>query len=181
MTVRQAPYPSRRDAYRAALDRQRTALPWRATGLLAFLGGMTLWLVGARFTVLGVPFVLEALFDLFGLAIRVVLPSGWPLLGLTIGLGLVMSLVEFGCRPRRTFFAAGLFAAVLLLMLWLAVNAADLTSTYFGVRNPVADAWSLTRQVADSTRLSVAWTVVLTYCPELLILVGLRWVWRGQF
>lgn len=156
-------------------------LQWRAAGLVALALGAPLWLIGARFTILGAPKVIAAIFGLFRIAVALALPSGWPLLGLTIIVGALISLVEFGCRPRRRFFAESLLIGLILFAIWLAVNAGDIASTFVGVTTPQPDSWPITRWIATTVWVAGAWTLILTYVPELLIIAGVRWLIRGRF
>src|SRR4029079_4727097 len=75
-------------------------LAWRAAGLFAIVVGGVFWLIGARYTVFGAPLVIAHLLGLFSIVAPITLPIGWPLLGLTVVVGAVVSLVEFGARPR---------------------------------------------------------------------------------
>src|SRR3954468_3652007 len=83
-------------------------LPWRAAGLFAIVVGGAFWLIGARYTVFGAPLVIAHLLALFGIVAPIALPIGWPLLATTIVVGAIVSLMEFGARPRRAFFARSL-------------------------------------------------------------------------
>jgi len=158
-----------------------TTLHWRGVGLFSIVVGAVLWLIGARYTVLGLPTVIETIFGRFGIAVRPELPIGWPLLYLTIAIGAVISAAEFGCYPRRQFFDRAIGLGVALFLIWLTANAADLASTYTGATEitPVmtaTDVWVATHQWAATT-----WTLFLTYVPELLIFGGVRWLIRGGF
>src|SRR5580765_4915730 len=66
------------------------SLSWRAIGLVALVFGLLLWLIGARYTLLGAPGVLAYVLDLFGIVFLLALPIGWAFLGLTIALGLTI-------------------------------------------------------------------------------------------
>lgn len=156
-------------------------LPWRAAGLVALCIGLTFWLMGARYTLLGAPGVLAGLFGLFGITLRLSLPIGWVFLGLTIVVGLIISAAEFGCYPRRSFFARSLIGGAVLLVVWLIANGLDLTSTYVGVTTIQRGAGAVAQWTARAPWAASLWTVFLSYCPELFILGGLRWLIVGRF
>lgn len=166
-----------RDMLRGA----RRSAPWRAVGLLALLIGLGLWLIGARYTTLGAPRIVQLLAGLFGIEASVELPSGWSLLTLTIAIGAVISLTEFGARPRRAFFSFSLVFGLVLFLIWLMVITADISSTYIGVTTVRPDSWPLTIWLASTIWASGGWSMFLTFVPELFIIAGTRWLVRGRF
>lgn len=163
------------------LSGARRSAPWRAAGLVAFVVGAVFWLIGARYTTLGGARLIGLLFGLFGVDVVVPLPIGWALIGLTIGVGLVISLTEFGARPRRAFFSASLVFGLVLFLIWLLVITGDISSTYVGVTAVAPDAWAITRWLASDIWAAGTWSAFLTFVPELLIIAGARWFWRGRF
>ena len=163
------------------LSGARRSAPWRAAGLVAFVVGAVFWLIGARYTTLGGARLLELLLGLFGVDLAVPLPTGWPLLWLTVSVGAVVSLTEFGARPRRAFFSASLGFGLVLLLICLVVITGDITSTYVGVTTVAPDAWAITRWLASDIWAAGTWSAFLTFVPELLIIAGARWFWRGRF
>lgn len=156
------------------------SLPHRAAGLTALVSGLVLWAIGARYTVLGIPAVVTLVLGLFGIKGTLLLPSAWSLVGLTGLIGMVISLVEFGCRPHRRQFSTSLVSGLIFLLIWLLTNSADLSSTFIGVTSPHADSWPMTFWVASTRWAAASWTMFLTYCPELLMIAGLRWLIRGS-
>lgn len=162
------------------VDVQRSA-PWRAVGLVALVVGLVFWLIGARYTTLGGARLVELLVGIFGIKLVVPMPAGWALLGLTLMVGLVISLTEFGARPRRSFFSSSLIAGLVLFLIWLLVITGDIASTYVGVTTPPRDAWAISLWLAGEQWAAGAWSGFLTCIPELLIIAGARWLWRGRF
>jgi hypothetical protein len=165
----------------ASLSKSADTLPWRAAGLVSLVVGGSFWLIGARYTILGAPRVIDMILSLFGISLHIVLPVGWPLLWLTILVGAVVSMTEFGCRPRRSFFSRSLVLGIALFLIWAIVNAGDLSSTFLAVTLVEDDSGALTRWVATTEWASIAWTCFLSYCPELLIIGGWRWLIKGGF
>ena len=156
-------------------------LKWRAVGLFAVILGMPLWLIGARFTTLGAPGVIQLVFGLFRIPVTIPLPNGWTLFVLTIIVGAVISATEFGCRPRRSFFSQSILTGFVLFLVWLIANAGDLSSTFIGVTTPQMDSWPLTVWVAHTSWAAISFTIFLTYLPELLMIAGIRWLTKGRF
>lgn len=166
---------------RDLLGRAGRSAPWRAVGLVALVVGLVLWLIGARYTTLGAPRVVQLIGSLFGIDLVVPLPTGWPLLWLTVSVGAVVSLTEFGARPRRSFFSVSLVFGLVLFLIWLLVITADISSTYIGVTTVQPDSWPLTVWLAATVWAAGTWSAFLTFVPELLIIGGVRWLARGRF
>ena len=166
---------------RDLLGRAGRSAPWRAVGLVALVVGLVLWLIGARYTTLGGARGIGLLAGVFGLDIVVPLPTGWSLVGAAIAVGLVVSLTEFGARPRRSFFSTSLVAGLVLLLIWSLVITGDISSTYIGVTTPDAGAWTISYWLAANIWAAGAWSAFLTFVPELLIIGGIRWLVRGRF
>jgi len=156
-------------------------LSWRAAGLFAGVVGGVFWLIGARYTVFGAPLLIAHLLGLFSIIAPITLPLGWPLLGLTVVIGAVVSLMEFGAKPRRAFFAKSLLVGLVLVFLWALVNTGDFASTAMAVFYPGADASAVARWVAATPLAAMLWTGFLTWTPELLIIAGWRWLVHGRF
>ncbi len=164
-----------------AAQRLLDSLTWRAAGLAALTVGGVFWLLGARFTVLGGPRTISAVAGLFGIATDLQLPSGYPLLWLTILVGAVFSLIEFGAWPRRRFFAQSLGGGLLLLLLWAGANLSDWVSTYNGVQTISPTSWPITIWIAKTRPASIAWSSFLTWAPEGFIITGFLWLLKGRF
>lgn len=178
MTVKSVEMKDGQPIGRAAIN---WGLKWRAAGILATLLGAPLWLIGARFTTLGAPGMIALTFSLFRISVNIPLPSGWALFYLTIIVGAVISATEFGCRPRRSFFAQSILMGLVLFLVWGIANAGDLGSTFIGVTTPQVDSWPITVWVARNIWAAMTLTVFLTYLPELLMIAGIRWLIRGRF
>jgi hypothetical protein len=156
-------------------------LAWRAADLFAIVVGGAFWLIGARYTVFGAPLVIAHLLGLFGIVAPITLPIGWPLLGLTVVIGVIVSLMEFGARPRRAFFAKSLLIGLVLVFLWALVNTGDFASTASAVFYPGRAASALAQWTAAAPLAAIPWICFLTWTPELLIIAGWRWLINGRF
>lgn len=121
------------------------------------------------------------LLSLFGIVAPITLPIGWPLLGLTIIIGAIVSLVEFGARPRRRFFERSAIVGFVLAGLWLMMNAGDFASTAYAVVYPGAGASAAAQWTAATPLAAILWTSFLTWTPELVIISGWRWLINGRF
>lgn len=181
MTVRSAEMKDGKVVPPSRLPSWARGVEWRALGALTMLIGLALWLIGARATVRGAPRVLDVVLGLFGIHVDIVLPTSWPLLGLTIVVGTVVSLIEFGTYPRRRFLNRSVLLSLVLAAIWAAANAGDWASTFVDVSTVDAASSEIARWVAQTMWARIGWTTVLTWLPEVLMLAGIRWLWAGAF
>ena len=150
--------------------------PMWPLGIVALLVGAALWLISARYTLVGWVYGGNLLLDLLQLPARIPTPSGWWWL-LMIPAGLLYSLIEISIMPGppATWKHAPIWLLALLLVSF--VHATDVGSTAFGYLAPPANAWALHRWVASDGLWALAlWAVFLTYVPERAILWGVGWL-----
>jgi hypothetical protein len=154
----------------APIVRKRAGNLWPA-GVVAWLFGIPLWVVGAFYTLQGWTIGLNLVASAVHLPARMPAPSGWWVL-LLIPLGLLYSFVEVRLYPRpphgdwgRWFLLSVIFAVVIL---------SDLGTTYLSVVAPDPDASSVARWAASTPLASGVWTAVLTFAPEWLIIGGYK-------
>lgn len=153
----------------------RSLLPWDRVP--AFLLGMFLlliwWAFGARYTIDGLPLLVNLFAGWFHLP--VLLPpidNGIWYLRLC-WLPILISFVERQYQPwrRRDILSR---KAYWLPLIWLVVIAIDFGSTFLAILNPADDAWPLTITVATVVPLAIGWSLLTTFGPE----SGLSWFWR---
>lgn len=159
---------------------QRTAPPplW-ALGVVAIILGAILWLIGARYTLEGWVNALNIGLELTRLPARIPTPTGWWW-ALALPLGIVYSVAEvaipFG--PPRSWNA--LPAWILMIIALGVVHGSDVGSTLLGYTTPGPNPWPMHAWALTSGLWALfAWSVILTYLPERLMLSGWLWVWRG--
>lgn len=167
--------PTEREEKQAPPPRRSDAL-WPA-GLLMLAFGAPLWLWGAKYSldgwIIGLNMLLE---NILHVAARIPQPSGWWML-IIIPLGILYSFVEVKVRPR---WGASWQVLIAMIVLFLLAHGTDLGSTFAGVTAaPAPNAWPLTRWVATNFYAASVWAVILTYLPEVLILVGMSFIVRG--
>lgn len=149
----------------AVEEHPRRRSPLWPAGVAALLFGLPLWLIGAFYTLQGWVFGLNLVAAAVHLPAVVPMPRGWWVL-LFVPLGLLYSWVEVH-RPSR--------ADALWLMVYLLIILSDLATTYLSVI--AADATTLSRWAAATLWAAFAWTAVLTFAPEWLIMGGLKLIW----
>jgi hypothetical protein len=149
----------------ATYQEQVSARALPASIALAIIGGL-LWLAGAKYTLLGWIAGLNWFLGWLELPARVPPPTGWYML-LMIPLGLLYSLVEikrpWNYRNKQPEKVA------LYWLIWSALVASDIGSTFAGVRDPGPSAWPITLQVASSIPIAGAWSAILTFVPEWMV------------
>lgn len=136
------------------------------------------WAAGGKWTIEGMPLLLNEIFNFFRIGVR--LPSvtnPWWYLGL-IWLPIGISIVEHKYAPWRAWGTYAIMAMPFILLIWLVVTAADWGSTYQAITHPAADAWLIAQQVATYPALSIPWVTLTTFIPELGFAVLTWWLWE---
>ncbi len=154
--VRSAPMSS-------APARQRSVM----LPLAAVIVGLFLWPVGARFSIDGLLWLVNALIASFHAPFVIPIPPAWTVYLFLAPLPLICSRVEWSLSFRKQLDAH-------VYVVWILIAGYDAVTTYFGVRYPAADAWAVTKQVGTSIALSGILTAALTFGPEWLIREGWR-------
>ncbi len=160
----------RSSAPTAPITRKNISGLWPA-GIVAWLFGIPLWVVGAFYTLQGWTIGLNLVASAVHLPARVPAPGGWWVL-LLIPLGLLYSFVEVRLYPHSPGGNWGRW--FLLLFIFAVVILSDLGTTYLSVITPDPDASALAKWAASTPLASGAWTVVLTFAPEWLIIGGYK-------
>ncbi|HEU5013934.1 MAG TPA: hypothetical protein VFT66_15545 [Roseiflexaceae bacterium] len=149
---------------------------WPA-GLLMLGFGAPLWVWGAKYSmdgwIIGLNMLLE---NILHVAVRIPQPGGWWML-IIVPLGILYSFVEVKVRPR---WGAPWRVLIAMTVLFLLAHGSDLGTTFAGVTAaPGAGAWPLTTWVATHFYVAALWAIILTYLPEVLILVGMSFIVRS--
>jgi hypothetical protein len=144
-----------------------------AFGVMACAFGLPLWFVGARYSRDGWIWGVNLFSEWMGWPMRAQVPVYPKDVFLLLVIGVLYSLIErawfFYRRVRGRFTLLLLFVAIYVL-----VNATDVGSTLLGVLTPADDAWPITHWLAATLPAAGAWSLVLTYLPEVLIIGGIR-------
>jgi hypothetical protein len=147
----------------------------RIFGLTALVFGLPLWAVGAHYTLDGWTFILNTVLDLLRTGVVLPLASGMGAL-LLVPIGIMYSIGERRYIPFGKADKRWVFLGWGVLLVWGIVNGTDLASTYLGIASPLPDAWPLTKWMAATLWAKIAWIVVVTYLPEVLVVFGWRWL-----
>ncbi len=144
----------------------RSGSGW-AIGVALMVFGLLGWIAGAKYTLDG--WIVALNFFLSWLGLPVILPNvtGWFVLGCAV-IGLVYSRVEMAIWQQRNR------RIVVFWVAWFLVVATDVGSTFLGVRYPPPGAGALALQVAAVPVVSFAWSVILTFIPEWLMMGGIK-------
>lgn len=175
-TVRQ-PAPQPPPAPPQYQSRQPTAPePGIEAGIGMIVLGIILWTLGASHSLDGWVLGLNLVIDVVHLPVQVPPIAGyWRLL--FIPLGIIYSLIEIRLGMPRRRVGFGEWLAVLFLL--LIVHATDVGSTALFVILPPAGAWPLHQWAATVWPAAGAYSIGLTYLPEILIMQGIRIVRGG--
>lgn len=147
-----------------------------ATGFAAIAIGAILWTVGGKYTFDGWLVWINGFFAWLQLPIVIADPVGWWRL-LFIPVAFVYSRVEVRHRPFWRKGGSWQFVRDPVFWgAWLFIVGTDIGTTFTGSKQPSAQVWGMLQpamlQIANSDVLSVAWSIVLTFAPEWLILGG---------
>lgn len=162
MSVRSVPLTDGKVVARRGLN------PLWPAGVVCFLFGVPLWVVGAFYTLQGWAIGINLVAGVIHLPIRAPMPAGWWSL-LMIPMGLLYSFVEVKLAPRAR---ADIGLWLLLAMIYALIIATDLGTTYLSVIDPNAGA--LTHRAASVWWIAAIWTTVLTFLPEWFMIGGSR-------
>jgi len=138
------------------------------------------WAAGGKWTIEGMPLLLNELFNFFHIAHRLA-PITWPgwyawLAWLPLGI----SFVEHRYAPWRAWEKWGILSFIGVVFVWLVVTSADWVSTWLAITHPSADAWLIAKQVADVPFLAGVWVTMTTFLPEIGFAVLTWWLWEPE-
>lgn len=179
MSVKQRdiPPPARQNGHR---PREPEPLPRmhipRVYGVVAFVGGIIFWPVGAVYTLDGWIWLIN-----FVLVNWLGMPPLAPQLGSETRLliagcvGLIYSKVELSPpRPARL----GLAVWALAILVWGIVIFSDAGTTFAAtVRPATPPALPILRWLAETWPAAAAWSLLLTFVPDQAIVRGWRIMW----
>lgn len=157
----------------AAKAKPTTSSP-RALGVVLIVFGLICWLPAARTTVDGWVIILNTMLDIFRIPLVLPRATGWLLLGLAIGIGLLYSLVETQHTPVRVTNGRFVVAPLMFWIGWLFLSTTDIGSTFLGILDAPPNAWPIHRQIAGNLNLTALLAMVGTFAPDWIILLGWR-------
>lgn len=154
-----------------AQKRPRTSNEY-ALGIVLLLAGTVGWLSGARYTLLGGVAALNLFLGWLSLPVVIPAPAGWAIL-IALPIGALYSQVETRVWYQRNTI---LMRSPLFWIGWLLIVGTDVGSTWLGVRQVAPDSWLLTKQLAANGWIALAWSIILTFAPEWLMLGAKRFL-----
>lgn len=177
MVARDIPPPARQNGHRPAAPEppRRSRIP-RVYGVVAFVGGLVFWPVGAMYTATGWAWLINfVVVNWLGMPALVPPPTGNTGLVAAGLVGLIYSAIELTPPSRRRF---GLAAWLLVGVIWLVVIVSDVGTTFAAtVRPPTPPALPLLRWLAETWTAAAAWAILLTFTPDQAIVRGWRIMW----
>lgn len=153
----------------------RRAFAWDRIPL-ALLGSFFLllwWAAGGKYTIDGLPLLLNEIAAFFRAPVRLGPIADWRWYVILAWLPVLISIVERRFVPWRRAASGG--TMVWMVGVWLAVAGVDALSTWLAITRPSADAYRISRQIAALPEVAVAWALATTFLPE----IGMVALWRG--
>lgn len=160
-------------------SRQGRRIRWDRLPLVVlgwFLLGLW-WAAGGKYTIDGLPLLINEVFSFFHVAVRLGRITHW---GWYVGLcwlPVLISLAEHRYKPWR--YLALSFIIVWVLIVWLFVSGIDAGATYLAMTNPLPDAYTISKQVAVIKPLAAAWSILTTFGPEAGMAALWKWLRSG--
>lgn len=156
----------------------------RALGIAALVFGLCLWIPGAHYQLDGWTLIANKLLAMVRSGIELPLAQGWWAL-LLVPCGVLYSIGERRYLPLRKAAGRWRFLGLSVLAVWALVNGSDLFSAYTGIVNPPKDAGEWARWTAATPWAAIAWTLIVVYIGDMLIVLGWRWtgmarIWKQQ-
>jgi hypothetical protein len=135
--------------------------------------GVILWWLGASASLDGWILFLNLISKAIKVGVVVGDVSGPIRLLPIIAIGLIYSLCERYLRPIPKYW----IASVLLLIL---VHTSDIGSTYLSIATPHTGAWAIQTWAAQWILPAIAYSIALTYAPELLLSTAYKILFGGS-
>lgn len=131
------------------------------------------WLVGGKYTIDGLPLLLNEIAAFFRVPVRLAPVTDWHWYLRLAWLPVFISVAERRFAPWRRLTFSSIMIWVLLV--WLVVSGVDAGSTWLAVTRPPEDAYTVSKQLAAIKVLAALWSVATTFLPEAGI--GALWWW----
>lgn len=135
------------------------------------------WAAGAKYTIDGLPLLLNEVAAFFRAPLRLGQVSDWRLYILLSWLPIAISVAERRYAPWRRLTLSSIM--IWVIGVWLIVSGIDAGSTWLAVTNPPDDAYTVTKQIAAIKPLAAAWSIATTFLPEIGFGALLWWL-RGK-
>jgi hypothetical protein len=135
------------------------------------------WAAGAKYTIDGLPLLLNEIGAFFRIPLQLGQITDWRWYVLMSWLPVMISIAERRYAPWRRLTLSSIM--IWVIGVWLIVSAIDAGSTWLAVIHPPADSYTLTKQIAAIRPLAAAWSIVTTFAPE-VGMGALLWWLRGR-
>lgn len=135
------------------------------------------WAAGAKYTIDGLPLLLNEIGAFFRAPLHLGQVTDWRWYILMSWLPITISIAERRYAPWRRPVLSSIM--IWVMGVWLIVSAIDAGSTWLAVTHPPDDAYTITKQIAAIRPLAATWSIVTTFVPEIGMGALLWWV-RGR-
>lgn len=170
MSVTSRPLPS--------TDSKRRTIGNIAIPLAGLIIGCILWPIGARYSIDGLFWLVNAILGFLRVPLALVTPPHYAFYCLLAPLPYICSRVEW----KPPLYRSGdqwRVAAANVVVTWLIIAGYDLGTTYLGVGTPAPGSSAVSGEIAASTFVAVVLSVILTFGPEWLIRSSWRQLTKG--
>jgi hypothetical protein len=135
------------------------------------------WATGAKYTIDGLPLLLNEVAAFFRAPVQLGQVTDWRWYILMAWLPITISIAERRYAPWRRLTLSSIM--IWVIGVWLIVSGIDAGSTWLAVTHPPDDAYTITKQIAAIKPLAAAWSVATTFAPEIGFGALLWWL-RGR-
>lgn len=172
MTVRSTPLVNGHPVARRAFHWDRLPIVLIGWAILALW-----WAVGAKYTIDGLPLLLNEIAAFFRAPAFAHPVTDWHWYLYLAWLPVLISFAERRFAPWRRLTLSSIM--IWVVGAWLIVSAVDAGSTWLAVTHPPADSYTITKQIATIKPLAAAWSLITTFVPETGFGALLWWLRRG--
>lgn len=172
MTVRSTPLHDGKPIVHSGIRWERLPIVLIGWTILALW-----WAVGAKYTIDGLPLLLNEIAAFFRAPAFARPITDWHWYVYLCWLPVLISLAERHYAPWRRLTLSAIM--IWVLGAWLIVSLVDAGSTWLAVTHPPDDSYTITKQIAAIKPLAAAWSIVTTFLPETGFAALLWWLRRG--
>lgn len=151
----------------AQVQKRGKAVHWDRLPIV-LLGWLLLglwWAAGARWTIDGLPLLINEVFRFFHVSARLGAVADWRWYLWLIWLPPLISFAEHRYAPWKRL--AWSVIMIWVIGVWLIVSGLDFGSTFLAVTHPSLEDWLIAQQLAAFKPLAAVWATLTTFAPEL--------------
>lgn len=162
-----APAPAKPAAPPRSREAEASALGFWAA-VIGILFGLPVWFFGAVYTMEGLLLGINTGLAWATIPYALALPVGYWIL-LAIPVGVIFSRIEFWQAPVHKINNKWISRPAPAWIVWGSLILIDVASTYAGYQAE-EHTWPIAQAIASGDLWTLIWSLVLTFCPEWLII-----------